>query len=131
MFVASRAAHLSTMPRSARIEGGRQDQAGRRELGILDDNRMVRAVKKRRRPHKSGAKAIIGLGSQQAVLVTEDESPKNALKSLTFAEALETAKSLGRLSTGSAGLDGVLGGGYQEAKITEVFGASNSGKTQL
>jgi DNA repair protein RadA len=53
------------------------------------------------------------------------------LKSITFAEALETAKSLGRLSSGSAGIDELLGGGYEEGKITEVFGASNSGKTQL
>jgi DNA repair protein RadA len=63
--------------------------------------------------------------------VTEDEPLRNVLKSLTFAEALETARSLGRLSTGSATLDSVLGGGYEEGKITEVFGASNSGKTQL
>jgi len=62
--------------------------------------------------------------------VTE-EAPKGGLKSLTFAEALEVAKSLGRLSTGSSGLDALLGGGYEEGKITEVFGASNSGKTQL
>jgi len=65
------------------------------------------------------------------VLVPEDEAPRNVLRSLTFAEALETAKGLGKLSTGSAGLDGLLGGGYEEGKITEVFGASNTGKTQL
>ncbi|MDA4133475.1 MAG: DNA repair and recombination protein RadA, partial [Thaumarchaeota archaeon] len=53
------------------------------------------------------------------------------LKSLTFVEALETARRLGKLGTGSAGLDELLGGGYEEGKITEVFGASNSGKTQL
>jgi RecA/RadA recombinase len=50
---------------------------------------------------------------------------------LTFAEALQVARSLGRLSTGSDGLDGLLRGGYEEGKITEAFGASNSGKTQL
>lgn len=63
--------------------------------------------------------------------MTEDEARKNELKSLSFAEALDVAKSLGRLSTGSAGLDELLDGGYEEGKITEVFGASNSGKTQL
>jgi DNA repair protein RadA len=63
--------------------------------------------------------------------VTEDEAPKNVLKSLTFVEALEIARGLGKLSSGSAALDGLLGGGYEEGKITEVFGASNSGKTQL
>jgi DNA repair protein RadA len=63
--------------------------------------------------------------------VTEEEAPEQGLRSLTFAEALEVAKSLGRLSTGSPGLDGLLGGGYGEGRISEVFGASNSGKTQL
>jgi DNA repair protein RadA len=61
----------------------------------------------------------------------QDDPPRNGLKSLTFAEALEAAKSLGRLSTGSTGMDRLLGGGFEEGKITEVFGASNSGKTQL
>ena len=60
-----------------------------------------------------------------------EEARKDGLRSLSFAEALEVAKSLGRLSAGSPGLDGLLGGGYEEGKITEVFGASNSGKTQL
>ena len=65
------------------------------------------------------------------VLVTEDEARRNVLKSLTFGEALEIARELRRLSTGSESLDGLLDGGYEEGKITEVFGASNSGKTQL
>jgi RecA/RadA recombinase len=65
------------------------------------------------------------------VLVTADEAPRDVLKSFTFAQALEIARDLGKLSTGSAGLDGLLGGGYEEGRITEVFGASNSGKTQL
>ena len=55
----------------------------------------------------------------------------NELKTVSFLEALEVARSLGKLSTGSEALDGLLGGGYEEGKITEVFGASNSGKTQL
>jgi DNA repair protein RadA len=63
--------------------------------------------------------------------VTEDEELRSVLKSLTFGEALQIASELGKLSTGSAGLDGLLDGGYEEGKITEVFGASNSGKTQL
>jgi DNA repair protein RadA len=51
--------------------------------------------------------------------------------SIPFAEAVKIARSLGKLGTGSAGLDGLTGGGYEEGKITEVFGPSNSGKTQL
>jgi len=61
----------------------------------------------------------------------QSEAPPSGLKSLTFAEALEISRGLGKLSTGSSGLDRLLGGGYEEGKITEVFGASNSGKTQL
>jgi DNA repair protein RadA len=55
----------------------------------------------------------------------------DGLKSLSFAEAVKVARSLGRLSTGSSRLDGLTSGGYEEGKITEVFGPSNSGKTQL
>ena len=65
------------------------------------------------------------------VLLEENDASRNGLRSFTFAEALEVAESLGKLPTGSAALDGLLGGGYEEGKITEVFGASNSGKTQL
>lgn len=68
---------------------------------------------------------------RQTVLVTADEAPTGGLKSFTFSEALEVARSLGKLPTGSTALDGLLGGGYEEGRITEVFGASNSGKTQL
>jgi len=53
------------------------------------------------------------------------------LKSLSFAEALKAARSLGKLSSGSSGLDELMGGGFEEGRITEVFGPSNSGKTQL
>ena len=60
-----------------------------------------------------------------------DESPSNELRSVSFSQALSVARSLGKLSTGSAGMDGLIGGGYEEGKITEVFGPSNSGKTQL
>ena len=63
--------------------------------------------------------------------MTEDEASRSGLKSLTLAEALVVAKGLGKLSTGSEGMDALLAGGYEEGKITEVFGASNSGKTQL
>jgi len=53
------------------------------------------------------------------------------LKTLSFSEALAIARSLGKLTTGSRGMDSMIGGGYEEARITEVFGPSNSGKTQL
>ena len=61
----------------------------------------------------------------------EAESRQYGLRSLTLVEALRVARGLGKLSTGSAGMDRLLGGGYEEGKMTEVFGRSNTGKTQL
>ncbi len=63
--------------------------------------------------------------------MSEDPTSEGGLRSQSFAEALEIAQSLGKLSTGSPGVDGLLSGGYGEGMIAEVFGASNSGKTQL
>jgi len=67
------------------------------------------------------------------LFVAPDQDPAHidGLKSISFAEAVKVARSLGKLSTGSPGLDGLTGGGYEEGKITEVFGPSNSGKTQV
>ena len=65
-------------------------------------------------------------------MVPDQEAERlDGLKSLSFAEALNVARGLGKLSTGSSGLDTLTGGGFEEGKITEVFGPSNSGKTQL
>ena len=50
---------------------------------------------------------------------------------MTFGRALEVARSAKKLSTGSVGLDTLLGGGFEEGKIIEFFGASNTGKTQV
>lgn len=55
----------------------------------------------------------------------------DGLVRLGFLEAVRVATELGRLASGSPGLDTLTGGGYEEGKITEVFGPSNSGKTQL
>jgi len=58
-------------------------------------------------------------------------SNRQGLSSLSFPKALEVARALGKLSTGSAALDDLLEGGYEQGRISEVFGASNTGKTQL
>jgi RecA/RadA recombinase len=62
---------------------------------------------------------------------TTEGASARGLLSFTLSEALRVARSRGRLSTGSVDVDRLLGGGYEEGKITEVFGPSNSGKTQL
>lgn len=61
----------------------------------------------------------------------EHRTAEAGLRSVDFDVALQISRALGRLETGSAGLDGLLGGGYGEGRITELFGASNTGKTQL
>jgi DNA repair protein RadA len=63
--------------------------------------------------------------------MSDSDAPARSLTSFTFTEALDAARSLGRLATGSPQLDDLLGRGYGEGTITEAYGASNSGKTQL
>jgi len=53
------------------------------------------------------------------------------LRAFTLAEALRIAKNRRSLATGSSGIDSLLGGGYPEGEMVEVFGESNTGKTQL
>jgi DNA repair protein RadA len=49
----------------------------------------------------------------------------------TADEAVRRVENFPYFSSGSRGLDGLLGGGYRAGTLTEVFGESNSGKTQL
>ncbi|MBI4896205.1 MAG: DNA repair and recombination protein RadA [Candidatus Aenigmarchaeota archaeon] len=49
----------------------------------------------------------------------------------TAAEVLERRQHIGKISTGSAALDELLGGGVETQAITEAHGAFGSGKSQL
>ena len=49
----------------------------------------------------------------------------------TGVEILEKRKEIGRISTGSESLDGLLGGGAETQQITEMYGAFGSGKSQI
>ena len=49
----------------------------------------------------------------------------------TAADMLERRKEVGRITTGSKALDGLLGGGVETQAITECFGAFGSGKSQI
>ena len=46
-------------------------------------------------------------------------------------ELLERRKQVGKISTGSAALDELLGGGVETQAITECYGGFSSGKTQI
>jgi len=50
---------------------------------------------------------------------------------LTGIEAIERTRSFKTFTSGSSGLDSLLGGGYREGRLVELLGSSNSGKTQL
>lgn len=41
------------------------------------------------------------------------------------------SKSAFKITTGSSDLDSIIGGGVESGFITEIFGESNTGKTQL
>jgi DNA repair protein RadA len=53
------------------------------------------------------------------------------IRTMSLKEAIDLAKRRGTFSSGSKGIDGLLGGGYRVGELVEVFGASGSGKTQL
>jgi DNA repair protein RadA len=53
------------------------------------------------------------------------------LTRIRFQSALDASRALGKLASGSSTIDDLLQGGYEVGKVTEIFGASNSGKTQL
>ena len=44
---------------------------------------------------------------------------------------MERRKDVGRITTGSSGLDELIGGGIETQSITEVFGEFGSGKSQI
>jgi RecA/RadA recombinase len=50
---------------------------------------------------------------------------------MSLGYALDLAKRRSVFSSGSKAVDGLLGGGFRTGETVEVFGASNTGKTQL
>ncbi len=54
-----------------------------------------------------------------------------AVTEITGADAVKRLSSMPVYSSGSAALDGLLGGGYRAGRLVQLFGKSNSGKTQL
>ena len=49
----------------------------------------------------------------------------------TALDVMERRKDVGRITTGSSGLDELIGGGIETQAITEVFGEFGSGKSQI
>ena len=61
------------------------------------------------------------------------EAAKNAVEVdyTTGWELLERRKNIGKITTGSKKLDGLLGGGVETQSLTEFFGKFSSGKSQV
>jgi DNA repair protein RadA len=49
----------------------------------------------------------------------------------TASSAVDRVSAFRYFGSGSSAFDGLLGGGYKASRLTEVFGRSNSGKSQL
>jgi DNA repair protein RadA len=50
---------------------------------------------------------------------------------MTLLDAVERRRTSGEISSGSTGIDALLGGGYPISEIIEIYGESKTGKTQL
>ncbi|TXT53320.1 MAG: DNA repair and recombination protein RadA (modular protein) [Promethearchaeota archaeon] len=72
---------------------------------------------------------IKGLGDKTARKLIWNA--RNALEMTEFTPVSEMHENTEMFSTGSSELDRILGGGMQTGKVTEVFGAFKSGKTNL
>jgi DNA repair protein RadA len=74
---------------------------------------------------------LIGISAESAKKAIEAAREATNIEVKTASEVLEKRKAIGRITTGSKGLDELLGGGVETNGITEVYGRFASGKTQL
>ncbi|MHA2266768.1 MAG: DNA repair and recombination protein RadA [Promethearchaeota archaeon] len=72
---------------------------------------------------------IDGLGDKTAKKLIWNA--RNALGMTEFVPAESIDENVEYITTGSAGLNKILGGGFQTGKLTEVYGPFKSGKTAL
>ncbi len=71
------------------------------------------------------------LGMRVAVRVINSARDAAKMGYETATEVLERRKHIGRIRTGSASLDRIIGGGIETQALSEVFGEFGSGKSQL
>ncbi len=80
-------------------------------------------------PAEIAAIADVGEGVAAKIIAAARDALEMGFE--TGTSILEKRKSVNKLTTGSAELDGLLGGGMETQAITECYGAYGSGKTQL
>ena len=95
-----------------------------REAGFADMMRLASATAK-----ELSVKAEIGEGVAEKVIEAARKSEQIDFE--TALDVMERRKDVGRITTGSSGLDELIGGGIESQSITEVFGEFGSGKSQI
>ncbi|MFQ6136020.1 MAG: DNA repair and recombination protein RadA [Candidatus Hydrothermarchaeales archaeon] len=76
-------------------------------------------------------KDTAGIGEAAAMKIINAAKESLEIRFLSGKELQEKRKMVGRITTGSSTLNGLLGGGLETQAITELFGEFGSGKTQI
>lgn len=95
-----------------------------RDAGFADMMRLATATAK-----ELSVKAEIGEGVAEKVIEAARKSEQIDFE--TALDVMERRKEIGRINTGSEGLNELIGGGIETQAITEVFGEFGSGKSQI
>jgi len=72
-----------------------------------------------------------GISESKCQKIIKDARDKIGFSFKPADQIFEERKNIGKITTGSTKLDGLLGGGIETQSITEVYGSFKSGKTQL
>jgi transcription termination factor NusA len=99
-----------------------------RQIKLLQENGISTAEALAMSPARTVAETE-GLGDKTAKKLIWNA--RNALGLTEFVSANEIDENIEHITTGSSELNRILGGGVSTGKITEVFGAFKSGKTNL
>ncbi len=94
------------------------------DAGFGDLMRLATAI-----PKELAVKAEIGEGV--AMKVIEAARKASNLDFESAFDVMERRKEVGRITTGSEGINELIGGGIETQSLTEVFGEFGSGKSQL
>jgi len=99
-----------------------------RQIKLLQENGISSAEALAMSPHTIISE-IDGLGEKTAKKLIWNA--RNSLKMSEFITAEDIDENTEYITTGSAELNRILGGGFQTGKLTEVYGPFKSGKTNL
>lgn len=95
-----------------------------RDAGFGDMMRLATATAK-----ELSVKVEIGEGVAEKVIEAARKAEQIDFE--TALDVMERRKDVGRITSGSSGLDELIGGGIETQAITEVFGEFGSGKSQI